>query len=101
MTTAGRREHQKPSAASQETTNMTSRSILLLCVVLLCSVDAEDKSRLYRRPSCSDMSVTEACPLNFSPVCGSNGVTYANECALCVHRLQTNADILIVKEGSC
>uniref|UniRef100_A0A667YNE4 Kazal-like domain-containing protein n=1 Tax=Myripristis murdjan TaxID=586833 RepID=A0A667YNE4_9TELE len=52
-------------------------------------------------PSCSDMSVTEACPLNFSPVCGSNGVTYANECALCVHRLQTNADILIVKEGSC
>ncbi|XP_036431651.1 probable pancreatic secretory proteinase inhibitor isoform X1 [Colossoma macropomum] len=63
--------------------------------------DAEDKSRLYRRPACGDMSLTHACPLNYSPVCGNDGITYPNECALCVHRLQTNTDILIVKEGSC
>ncbi|XP_056145004.1 probable pancreatic secretory proteinase inhibitor [Lampris incognitus] len=75
--------------------------MLLLCLVFLLSVDAEDKSRLYRRPSCGDMSVSQACPLNYAPLCGSNGVTYPNECALCVHRLETNTDILIVKDGPC
>ncbi|XP_071390217.1 probable pancreatic secretory proteinase inhibitor [Centroberyx affinis] len=80
---------------------MTGKIILLLCVAVYLSVAAEDKSRLYRRPSCSGMSVTQACPLNYSPVCGSDGVTYPNECALCVHRLETNADIMIVKEGRC
>ncbi|XP_064875808.1 probable pancreatic secretory proteinase inhibitor isoform X1 [Oncorhynchus nerka] len=64
-------------------------------------VDAADQSRLYRRPSCGDMSQSQACPLNYSPVCGNDGNTYPNECSLCVHRLETNADILIVKDGSC
>uniref|UniRef100_A0A4W6BRN7 Kazal-like domain-containing protein n=1 Tax=Lates calcarifer TaxID=8187 RepID=A0A4W6BRN7_LATCA len=45
--------------------------------------DAQDQSRLYRRPSCVGMSVTQACPLNYSPVCGSDGITYPNECSLC------------------
>ncbi|KAM3866562.1 putative pancreatic secretory proteinase inhibitor [Diretmus argenteus] len=80
---------------------MIGRTVLLVCLAVFFSVDAEDKSRLYRRPSCSDTSVTQACPLNYSPVCGSDGVTYPNECALCVHRLETNADILIVKDGRC
>uniref|UniRef100_A0A8C7TD99 Kazal-like domain-containing protein n=1 Tax=Oncorhynchus mykiss TaxID=8022 RepID=A0A8C7TD99_ONCMY len=52
-------------------------------------------------PSCGDMSQSQACPLNYSPVCGNDGNTYPNECSLCVHRLETNADILIVKDGSC
>nr|XP_046262276.1 probable pancreatic secretory proteinase inhibitor isoform X1 [Scatophagus argus] len=52
-------------------------------------------------PSCVGMSVTQACPLNYSPVCGSDGVTYPNECSLCVQRLEKNADILIVSEGPC
>ncbi|XP_031424538.1 probable pancreatic secretory proteinase inhibitor [Clupea harengus] len=76
-------------------------ALVLLCLAILYSADAEDKSRLYRRPACGDMSVTQACPLNYSPVCGNNGHTYPNECALCVHRLDTNADILIVKDGRC
>uniref|UniRef100_A0AAZ3QI06 Kazal-like domain-containing protein n=1 Tax=Oncorhynchus tshawytscha TaxID=74940 RepID=A0AAZ3QI06_ONCTS len=69
--------------------------------VFFSAVDAADQSRLYRRPSCGDMSQSQACPLNYSPVCGNDGNTYPNECSLCVHRLETNADILIVKDGSC
>uniref|UniRef100_A0AAY4CBA8 Kazal-like domain-containing protein n=1 Tax=Denticeps clupeoides TaxID=299321 RepID=A0AAY4CBA8_9TELE len=45
--------------------------------------------------------ITQACPLNYSPLCGNDGNTYPNECALCVHRMETNADVLIVKEGRC
>uniref|UniRef100_A0A4W5NAR4 Kazal-like domain-containing protein n=1 Tax=Hucho hucho TaxID=62062 RepID=A0A4W5NAR4_9TELE len=82
--------------------NMVGKTILLVCLaVIFSAADAEDRSTLYRRPSCGDMSLTQACPLNYSPVCGNDGNTYPNECSLCVHRMETNADILIVKDGSC
>uniref|UniRef100_A0A3P8S648 Kazal-like domain-containing protein n=1 Tax=Amphiprion percula TaxID=161767 RepID=A0A3P8S648_AMPPE len=53
------------------------------------------------QPSCVGMTVTQACPLSYSPVCGSNGITYPNECSLCVARLEKNVDILIVNDGPC
>ncbi|KAK2848693.1 hypothetical protein Q5P01_008527 [Channa striata] len=80
---------------------MVCQTLLLICATVFICVDADDKSRLYRRPSCTGMSMNQACPLNYSPVCGSNGVTYPNECSLCVYRLEKNADILIVKDGAC
>ncbi|XP_051505305.1 probable pancreatic secretory proteinase inhibitor [Myxocyprinus asiaticus] len=80
---------------------MTGTAVLLMSVFLLLSAGAEDKSRLYRRPACGGLSVNQACPLNYSPVCGNDGISYVNECALCVQRMHTNADILIVKEGRC
>ncbi|KAF3694302.1 putative pancreatic secretory proteinase inhibitor PSTI type [Channa argus] len=80
---------------------MFHQTLLLICVTVFICADAEDKSRHYRMPSCVGMRVNQACPLNYSPVCGSNGVTYPNECSLCVYRLEKNADILIVKDGSC
>ncbi|XP_075961268.1 serine protease inhibitor Kazal-type 1-like isoform X2 [Anarhichas minor] len=99
-------KHQQPIRRQENTQRfnlvfimMFVRTLLLLCAFF--SADAEDKSRLYRRPSCEWMSVTQACPLNYSPVCGSDGFTYPNECSLCVHRLEKNADILIVMEGPC
>uniref|UniRef100_A0A3B4Y0R1 Kazal-like domain-containing protein n=1 Tax=Seriola lalandi dorsalis TaxID=1841481 RepID=A0A3B4Y0R1_SERLL len=61
-----------------------------ICVSVLPHIERERKR-----------TVTPPCPLNYSPVCGSNGQTYANECALCADRLADNADILIVKEGPC
>ncbi|XP_061690776.1 probable pancreatic secretory proteinase inhibitor isoform X1 [Syngnathoides biaculeatus] len=58
-----------------------------------------DKTR--DEPECSGTTLTRACPLNYSPVCGSDGVTYSNECALCVRRLEKKSDIVIVKDGPC
>ncbi|XP_071314108.1 probable pancreatic secretory proteinase inhibitor [Trachinotus anak] len=80
---------------------MIGRTLVLICVAVFFCADAEGESRLYRRPSCLGERMTQPCPLNYSPVCGSNGITYSNECLLCVDRLANNADILIVKEGPC
>ncbi|XP_062311851.1 serine peptidase inhibitor, Kazal type 4 [Osmerus eperlanus] len=74
---------------------------LLTLVVLLILTGAEERSGALRKPSCGGLSEIVACPMNLAPVCGSDGVTYANECALCVQRLETRADILIMKEESC
>ncbi|KAM9849450.1 serine protease inhibitor Kazal-type 2-like [Aulostomus maculatus] len=81
--------------------SMLARTLLLLCAASFFCADAVDQSGLYRRPSCVGASVTQACPLNYSPVCGSDGVTYPNECSLCVQRLEKNTDILVVKDGPC
>ncbi|KAF7702257.1 probable pancreatic secretory proteinase inhibitor [Silurus meridionalis] len=80
---------------------MTKTVLLLVCLILIFSVGAEDKSTMYRRPMCEGMSKTEACPLNYAPVCGSDGITYVNECGLCVQSLRTRTDIMIMKDGSC
>ncbi|KAG9333578.1 hypothetical protein JZ751_011315 [Albula glossodonta] len=80
---------------------MASKPLLFLCLLVFCAADAEDKSGLHKMPSCGEMSAIQACPLNFAPVCGSDGNTYANECALCFQRQVTKTDILIMKDGQC
>ncbi|KAM6939532.1 serine peptidase inhibitor, Kazal type 4 [Xenentodon cancila] len=79
---------------------MFGRAVFLGLLLLCVTADAVDESGSMRKPSCSNMEIV-ACPLNYSPVCGSDGNTYANECVLCVERQTSKMDILIVKEESC
>ncbi|KAJ8271259.1 hypothetical protein COCON_G00101180 [Conger conger] len=72
--------------------------VLLLGLLLIFAVDAEEKSGL--QPSCGEMS-HQACPLNLAPVCGTDGITYPNECTLCFERQRTKANILIMKYDDC
>ncbi|XP_076869642.1 serine peptidase inhibitor, Kazal type 4 [Brachyhypopomus gauderio] len=74
-------------------------SMFLLCVMVLLSAGFEGSA--YRKPKCSDLVEIMACPLNMAPVCGTDGNTYANDCALCVQRLKTKTDILITKDDVC
>ncbi|XP_046699160.1 serine peptidase inhibitor, Kazal type 4 [Silurus meridionalis] len=76
-------------------------SILLFTVLLLLATGSQGSSEAFRKPECSEMAEIMACPLNFSPVCGTDGNTYANECGLCVQRLNTKADIQIARDGGC
>uniref|UniRef100_A0A672ZQH4 Kazal-like domain-containing protein n=1 Tax=Sphaeramia orbicularis TaxID=375764 RepID=A0A672ZQH4_9TELE len=78
------------------TSHPSSSALLLLYVLFVMCVCV----CLSLQPSCVGMSITQACPLNYSPVCGNDGITYANECSLCVYRLEKNADILM-RDGPC
>ncbi|KAM4750499.1 putative pancreatic secretory proteinase inhibitor [Anableps anableps] len=80
---------------------MTGRVFVLGLLLICVAADVANKSGLMREPSCPNAEEIVACPLNFAPVCGSDGNTYANECALCVERQRGKMDIMIVKEGGC
>ncbi|TRY85747.1 hypothetical protein DNTS_031925 [Danionella cerebrum] len=75
--------------------------VLLLSLFLLLNSGAQGCSGSPRKPTCSEMAEILACPMNLMPVCGSDGITYANECLMCVERLKTKTEIVITKDGDC
>jgi len=42
-----------------------------------------------------------ACPLVYTPVCGSNGKTYPNKCAMDIDSCQSNQSLALLHEGFC
>ncbi|XP_055061827.2 serine peptidase inhibitor, Kazal type 4 [Misgurnus anguillicaudatus] len=75
--------------------------VLLFGLLCLLTSGAHGSTGSYRKPACAGMAEINACPLNFAPVCGNDGNTYANECLLCVERLKTKSEILIMRDGNC
>ncbi|XP_004581276.1 serine protease inhibitor Kazal-type 4 [Ochotona princeps] len=54
-----------------------------------------------RMPICEHMVEPPECPRTARLICGTDGVTYNNECHLCLTRIITKRDIQIVKDGIC
>ncbi|XP_019899388.1 probable pancreatic secretory proteinase inhibitor isoform X4 [Esox lucius] len=90
---------EKRDPRGRELYNMAGKLVILLCGMLLVASSGAEQGN--RKPSCGSMEEIVACPMNFAPVCGTDGNTYPNECALCVKRQETKMDILVIKEGSC
>ncbi|XP_051876669.1 ovomucoid-like [Pristis pectinata] len=71
--------------------------------------DTHPGSSNYRRPAqqqiqpyCKDIPKRiPLCDQNRAPVCGTNGVTYGNECRLCAAVWATRVKIKIQKYGNC
>ncbi|XP_048451373.1 serine protease inhibitor Kazal-type 1-like [Rhincodon typus] len=45
--------------------------------------------------------IAGVCPRTYDPVCGTNGITYSNECILCDARRKTGSNIRIQWYGIC
>nr|XP_003934039.1 serine protease inhibitor Kazal-type 7 [Saimiri boliviensis boliviensis] len=41
------------------------------------------------------------CPITYLPVCGSDYITYGNECHLCTESLKSNGKVQFLHEGNC
>ncbi|XP_057699939.1 PI-actitoxin-Avd5a-like [Corythoichthys intestinalis] len=69
---------------------MTGR-IRLLGLLLVCVVAGMAASQ-----SCGGQA-PEICPMNYDPVCGTDGITYPNKCALC----SSNSQGVVSHRGEC
>ncbi|CAJ0557949.1 unnamed protein product, partial [Mesorhabditis spiculigera] len=64
----------------------------------VCAVGTTCKIGQHRRPECR---CSQQCPLHRSPVCGSDGQTYENDCVMKVAACREDRQITVWKEGNC
>ncbi|XP_061687192.1 probable pancreatic secretory proteinase inhibitor [Syngnathoides biaculeatus] len=73
--------------------------VLLLGFLLICAVAGTKAFSV--KPQCPDLNGPVMCAMNYDPICGTDGNTYPNECALCDHRQITGLDIQKAHHGVC
>ncbi|XP_027634666.2 ovoinhibitor-like isoform X1 [Falco biarmicus] len=81
-------------------TEVFVKAALALCCCLGTAFGVEVDCSQY--PSISkDGTVLIACPRNLKPVCGTDGVTYSNDCGICFHNKQHRASVEKAHDGEC
>ncbi|XP_048218612.1 serine protease inhibitor Kazal-type 4 [Perognathus longimembris pacificus] len=78
--------------------------VLALTAILIVDKEVPASARkpiFSRMPICEHMAELPHCEQTPNLICGTDGVTYNNECQLCVTRMETKKDIQILKDGKC
>ncbi|XP_072002325.1 ovoinhibitor-like isoform X4 [Engystomops pustulosus] len=86
------------------TNGKTYQNECLLCADIL---KLKLEIKIKYRTKCNDQSHEDGCQgygdictSDYSPVCGSDAVTYANKCSFCYAK-KRNADLIFVSDGTC
>ncbi|KYO22918.1 ovoinhibitor [Alligator mississippiensis] len=80
-------------------------TVVLLALALSHFSDGALGSELncsqYSRVAAKDGKELIVCPRHLEPVCGTDGVSYSNDCGICVHNSKHEADIGVRHQGQC
>jgi len=71
----------------------TIRGVFFLCLIITAAANPLDSSL---RKGCRGF-----CPAIYDPVCGSNGMTYSNECAMITQTCNRRPPVTVVRRGHC
>ncbi|XP_069724994.1 ovomucoid-like isoform X4 [Phaenicophaeus curvirostris] len=90
----------------ENTSTMTTASVfVLLSFTLCCFPDAafgvEVDCSGYPNTTNEEGKVALVCTKTLSPICGTDGVTYSNECLLCAYNSQYGTNISKDYDGEC
>ncbi|XP_055488648.1 trypsin inhibitor ClTI-1-like isoform X3 [Leucoraja erinacea] len=72
----------------------------LLTLTICASVFLAQRVVAVKPPKCDKYS-SPLCSRVRDPVCGTNSITFANECMLCLFNREYNKDINILRNGDC
>ncbi|XP_047712560.1 serine protease inhibitor Kazal-type 7 [Prionailurus viverrinus] len=79
--------------------------LLLFCTVTHFFSSSEAARLSLAKGDCSIYKkypvVAIPCPITYLPVCGSDYITYGNECHLCIENLKSNGKVQFLHEGAC
>ncbi|XP_034636376.1 serine protease inhibitor Kazal-type 1 [Trachemys scripta elegans] len=83
---------------------MKAAGLFLLLGVGLCCCSAnaepDGASDEGKEPDCGSF-IFPGCPKILDPVCGTDNLTYPNECELCAMNLRRGTHIRIKRRGMC
>ncbi|XP_013367749.1 PREDICTED: serine protease inhibitor Kazal-type 7 [Chinchilla lanigera] len=79
--------------------------LLVLCTLSQFCSSSDVNSKTLTTVDCSIYKkypvVAIPCPITYLPVCGSDYITYGNECHLCTESLKSKGKIQLLHEGQC
>ncbi|XP_059501009.1 serine protease inhibitor Kazal-type 2-like [Stegostoma tigrinum] len=71
----------------------------MFCVLAVHPINANYEESI-KTPNCAQYH-TRACSRIRDPVCGTNEITFPNECMLCLHNWEYSQNVKIRKNGNC